>query len=70
MDDPFLNQKANENIQITYSLKYKLWKKNLYEVINGSVGWNEHSFDTLGLHLFTFRILEPHRILEPFRTFA
>ena len=34
----FLNQKANKNIQISYSLKYKHLKKNLYEKMNGSVG--------------------------------
>ena len=37
----FLNQKANKNIQISYSLKYKHLKKNLYEKMNGSVGMQD-----------------------------
>ena len=38
MDDLFLNQKTNKNIQVSYSLKYKHSKKKfLYEKINGSV---------------------------------
>ena len=30
MDGLFLNQKASKNIRISYSLKYKHWKKNLF----------------------------------------
>ena len=41
LDDPppFLNQKANKNIQTSYSLKYKhLKKKIIYEKITGNIG--------------------------------
>ena len=39
----FLSQKANENIRISYSLKYKQSRKKiLYKKINGRVGWNKH----------------------------
>ena len=40
MDGLFLNQKTNNNIRISYSLKYNHSKKEyiLYEKINGSVG--------------------------------
>ena len=43
MDGLFLNQKTNNNIRISYSLKYNHSKKEyiLYEKINGSVGWNK-----------------------------
>ena len=43
MDGIFRNQKPNNNIRISYSLKYKHPKKEyiLYEKINGSVKWNE-----------------------------
>ena len=34
----FLNLKTNKNIRISYSLKYKHPKKNLYKKVNGSVG--------------------------------
>ena len=34
MDGLFLNQKANKNIGIPYSLKYKHSKKIIYEKIN------------------------------------
>ena len=37
MDDLFLKQKKNKNIQISYSLKCKHSKKILYEIINDSV---------------------------------
>ena len=39
----FLNEKTNNYIRISYSLKYKHSKKKiiLYEKINGSVGQNE-----------------------------
>ena len=33
-----LNQKINKNIRISYSLKYKNSKINLYEKMNSSVG--------------------------------
>ena len=43
MDGLFLNQKTNNNIRISYSLKYNHSKKEyiFYEKINGSVGWNK-----------------------------
>ena len=43
MDGLFHNQKTNNNIRISYSLKYKRSKKEyiLYEKINGSAGWNK-----------------------------
>ena len=87
MDGLPLNQKSNKNIRISYLLKYKHSKKNLYEKINGSLNIQGSSinqkpnstvsvmlctfvkknsclvariisFDTVGLHLLTFRILE------------
>ena len=30
MDGLFLNQKTIKNIRISYSLKYKLWKKKIF----------------------------------------
>ena len=30
MDGVFLNQKINNNIRVSYSLKYKHWKKNKF----------------------------------------
>ena len=43
MNGLFLNQKTN-NIRISYSLKYKYSKKNIfYEKINDSVVWNKRS---------------------------
>ena len=40
IDGLFLNEKTNNNIRTSYSLKYKHSKKKLilYEKINGSVG--------------------------------
>ena len=44
MDDLFLKQKANKDIRISYSLKYKNSKKKfLTKKINDSVVWNKHS---------------------------
>ena len=43
MDGLFLNQKTNKSIRISYSLKYKHWKKIIYEKINVTVEKNKHS---------------------------
>ena len=44
MDGIFLNQKANQIIRISYSLKFKHLKKKIFfhEEMNGSVGCNKH----------------------------
>ena len=44
LDGLFLNQKTNQNIRKSYSLKYKHSKKKiLYKKIIHSVRWNKHS---------------------------
>ena len=44
MNGLFLNQKANKNIRISYSMEYKHSKKKIiYEKINDSLVWNKHS---------------------------
>ena len=43
MDGLFLNQIANKNIRILYSLKYLHLKKYIYKKINDSVVWNQQS---------------------------
>ena len=45
MNGLFLNQKTNKSIRISYSLKYKHWKKIIYGKINDSVAWNKHSWE-------------------------